>query len=212
MKQETIKDILTKNSQIYAIPDDRLYSVLDLLYYNQHFFFKYQKSAQKAKIDIDALIVSLEWFLALINRYHLDLEAASWKRYPFKCPFCMDIPCSCQTDAKIAQKTGRPPIGKPATINDWQKMLEKIYPADNIDDLHRDHLSCCDDLNHRIRLFMSEKEKCHFENIERLSADYFIAYLRLANVLKIDLAKEINQLFKRGCYVCHQSPCICNFK
>ena len=136
MKTENISDCQQLILDIYGIPDDRLYEVEDLLYYGQKFSLKYFRMLKIKNIDIasENLIISLAWFLALMNRFHIDLEKVSWKRYSFKCPFCLEIPCICLKKEDIkAQKTGRPSSRKPKDISKWQEMLGKIYQNGSAD-------------------------------------------------------------------------------
>lgn len=205
--QKTILDI-------YGIPDDQLYTVEDLLYYGQKFTLMAIKDLE-SKNKKSAMInftISLAWFLALMNRYHFDLEIITWKRYSFKCPFCLEIPCVCENkEIAKAKKTGRPSSRRPKIITEWQKMVGKIYPDEVVNDLLMVFLRKNDDLSYTFRLFLREKQTKYFKEIETKSADYFILFLRIFNSLNIDLSKKFYLLFHRGCHLCHKSPCVCNY-
>ncbi|TES97041.1 hypothetical protein E3J85_00685 [Patescibacteria group bacterium] len=200
--------------EIYGIPDDRLYEVEDLLYYEQKFILRYIKLLQSKDRPgvVENLVVALAWFLALMNRYHFDLEKITWKRYSYKCPFCMDIPCSCSKkgDPK-AKKTGRPTSRKPQSLKEWQEVIGKIYPNEDVNEVNFRILYQTNNLDYAFRNFLRRKEKKHFKKIENQSADCFVLFVRALNALEIDLEKEFDHLFGKGCYVCHKMPCECNY-
>jgi hypothetical protein len=199
---------------IYGIPDDRLYEVEDLLYYGKKFALRYTKQLKMKEKEMagESLVVCLAWFFALMNRFHFDLEQLVWKRYSYKCPFCMDIPCSCaEKGEKKAKKTGRPSSRKPKDLAEWQEVIKKIYPAGEINELNFALLYELDNFDHAFRKFLREKKMGYFEEIETQSADYLVLMLRIFNALGIDLSKKFQEMFGKGCYVCHKTPCECNY-
>ncbi|MFC1651884.1 hypothetical protein ACFL24_01865 [Patescibacteria group bacterium] len=199
---------------IYGIPDDRLYEIEDLLYYEQKFILRYiQLLRSKDNEGItENLIVAIAWFMALMNRYHFDLEKITWKRYSYKCPFCMDIPCSCSEkgDPK-AKKTGRPTSRKPKSLKEWQEVIKKIYPDENINEINFKLLYQNNNLDYSFRNFLRRKENKFFQEVETQSADCLVLFIRALNALEIDLEKEFDKFFSDGCYVCHKTPCECNY-
>jgi len=207
--------------EIYGVPDDRLYEVEDLLYYGEKFIWRYIKLLQSKDQEgvVESSVVAVAWFLALMNRYHFDLEKLVWKRYSYKCPFCMDIPCSCggkegppAGEAGIkGKKTGRPSSRRPNNLAEWQEVIKKIYPEGELTELNFRLLYQIHNLDHSFRKFLREKKVGYFEEIETQSADYLVLLLRIFNVLKIDLGKKFGEMFKDGCYVCHKTPCECNY-
>jgi len=210
----TISDLLNNNRAIYQVPDDRLYSVEDLLYNYQKFLALYLKDAAKKQAGSARtnLMVALAWYLALINRFHIDIEGNLWKRYSYKCPYCLELPCYCQKEKNIqAQKTGRPGSRKPQDISEWQKMIEKIYPNEENDNFRHVLYSKLDLLNSAFRLFMREKKKKQFHEIELLSTDHFVALIRAFNHHNFNIESEYLKMFSGGCYVCKQIPCQCNY-
>lgn len=213
-KKLSLLDLQKAILDVYGVPDDQLYTIDDLLYYGQKFALmaiKNLESENKGKAA-ENLIISFAWFLALMNRYHFDLEKIVWRRYSFKCPFCLEIPCNCQEkEGEKAKKTGRPSSRKPKTIRDWQKMVAKIYPDEKIKELLMIFLRKNDDLSYSFRLFLREKQMKYFKEIENKSADYFILFLRVFNSLNIDLNNSFLKMFEKGCHVCHKIPCQCNY-
>lgn len=213
-KKLSLSDLQKTILDIYGIPDDQLYTVEDLLYYGQKFALIGIKKHEikNTKEMIENFVISLAWFLALSNRYHFDLESITWKRYSYKCPFCMEIPCVCEDkEGQKAMKTGRPSSRRPERIRAWQGMVEKIYPDEDTPELLMIFLRKTDDLSHSFRLFLKEKQIKHFKEIEIKSADYFILFLRIFNSMNSNLEKKFYSLFKKGCYVCFKTPCICNY-
>ncbi|MFC1686602.1 hypothetical protein ACFLZS_01580 [Patescibacteria group bacterium] len=210
----TLKQSQNLIQDIYGIPDDRLYEIEDLLYYEQKFILRYiQLLRSKDNEGItENLIVAIAWFMALMNRYHFDLEKITWKRYSYKCPFCMDIPCSCSEkgDPK-AKKTGRPTSRKPKSLKEWQEVIKKIYPDENINEVNFKILYQTNNLSYLFRNFLHKKEKKFFQEVETQSADCLVLFIRALNVLEIDLGEEFDKFFSDGCYVCHKTPCECNY-
>ncbi len=207
VSQDTILDI-------YGIPDDRLYNVEDILFYGKKFLLEYLKSFQDQdeKTIYKNLVISLAWFLALTNRYHLDLEKMTWKRYSYKCPFCGSIPCICRAEEGIKTvKTGRPGSMKPKNLGKWQEMISKIYPNEITGDLNLLLIRRNDNLHYFYRKFLREKEKKYFNEIEKGTSDFFVIFLRVYNSLARDLADDFLWLFQDGCYICHKTPCECNY-
>jgi hypothetical protein len=209
----TIEDLIKINRSIYGVGDDRLYSVDDLLYYNQKYILRFIDSAEskseQAKSD---LIVALFWYIALIFRYHIDIESELWKHYSYKCPRCMDIPCSCQgIDIDERKKTGRPPSRLPGSLSEWQAMILKIYPNDTLPDVGNKLIKYLDKLSFCFRNYIKKPNEKNLKELEYRTIDYFVLVFEAMNLMNIDLDNEISTMFKRGCYVCHKIPCICNY-
>lgn len=208
----TISDLLKNNQAIYQVPDDRLYDLEDLFYYHQKWLLRYTDDKKHERIikATKNLIVSMAWYFAIINRFKIDLQNVLIKRYSYKCPFCLEIPCFCEKDRiKTAKKTGRPVSGIPKDVMGWQKMIEKIYPADQIEFKNLEILRSQDTFHQTFRKFRRTSGKRNLHEVEVQSADYFIEFLKVANELKIDLACEFAELFSNGCFVCHKTPCEC---
>ena len=90
-------------------------------------------------------------------------------------------------------------------------MFKKIYPNDSLEKLLTEFYNNLEKLNHYLRLFLREKKKSQFAQIEKISIDHFVYLLRIYNLNNFDLEKEFTKLFKNGCYVCHKIPCECNY-
>lgn len=209
----TVKGMLELNESIYRVPNDRIYSVTDMIYQNQKAIFDYIENWQRGEKSeaTKELTVGLSWLCSLINRYHLDFEAEVWKRYPYKCPSCLSLPCYCERERVAAVKTGRPPVGRPRNINDWQEMIGKIYPSRDMERLNLTILQGQNELNYVVRRFKKEGKKMYFGEIIDRCAEQFVLYLRVFNALRADLNLEYQKIFNDGCYDCHKIPCECNF-
>lgn len=208
----TIGDLIKKNEAIYGLQDDRLYDLPDLFYYHQKWLLRYiddKKHGWGAK-SIEKLMVSLAWYFAIVSRFEIDLQAMLAKRYSWKCPFCLEIPCNCQKDeGRQAQKTGRPVSGNPKNLTGWQKVIGKIYPKESIEFKNLEILRGQDVFHQSFRKFRQASGKRNLHEIEIASTDYFVELIKVANNLEIDLAKEFTKLFRRGCFVCQKTPCEC---
>lgn len=94
----SLTDLQNLIRDIYSTPDDRLYSVWDLLSNQERFTMRALKGirkrdSQKLKIN---LLIAISWFLAIMNRFHLDLESGIWNRFPYLCSYCGKSPCICR--------------------------------------------------------------------------------------------------------------------
>jgi hypothetical protein len=207
----TINDLIQKIDAIYGVQDDRLYDLEDHFYYERKFLLRYL-DAKNNENKTTNFLTSLAWFLGVIRRFHLNLDKDLFSRYPYKCPFCMDLPCSCQNIKNgVAQKTGRPTSHKPKNLDEWQKLAAKIYRHDNLADLSLEILKTQDKLHYLFRSFHRTLGKTKIKDISHLTSDYFMLVLRLFNLLNKDLSKEFKKMFGNGCYVCHNSPCTCYY-
>ena len=153
---ETISGVLNRINEIYGSQDDRLYETEDIIYYHQKFllrFFEKKQASDKEGMN-ECLAVATAWFTALLNRFHIDLEYNLTKRYSYKCPFCLEMPCVCGAKGS-PQKTGRPGSRTPQTLKEWQEMIGKIYP-NNDQNLDFDILLKQDKLHHLFRHFRNK--------------------------------------------------------
>jgi hypothetical protein len=206
-----IEEMLKITSKIYGVQDNRLYDLEDHFYFERKFLLRFNK-AKKMPDKINNFLVSLAWYLATINRFNLDLEKILFKRYSYKCPFCLSLPCYCDDKKdKKTQKVGRPTLQKPKTINEWQLMIKKIYPNDNLEKIILEIFEKQDELHYLYRTFRKTLGKTKIKDIEYASADYFVLVLRLFNLFNLNLAKEFKRMFGRGCYICHKAPCQCYY-
>jgi hypothetical protein len=211
---KTISDLLEINRQIYGVPDDRLLNIEEFFYYQEKYILRYldDQSKNKVKDAKEVLIITSSWFLAFINRMQIDLEEGLKKRYPYKCPYCLEMPCYCDKNKeKHSQKTGRPTSLMPKNLPDWQKLIAKIYPDNKQEKLYFELLRKLDSLHFTVRNFRRRLVKTRMKEVRIESVDYFVLLLRLFNLLGIDFTKGHLEFFKNGCFVCHKIPCECYY-
>ena len=203
-------------SDIYAIPDDQLYSVWDLLSNQERFTMRALKGIRKdamGKLKLN-LVISLSWLMAIMNRFHIDLEGSVWNRFPFRCSYCGKTPCICKKEhpkkrVRILQHHSK----KPNSLSKFQEMLRIIYPTEQRT-LEQAGIHLAEELgelSEAIYLFLGEHKEKYFKTIEEEAADLFSCSMGVANSARIDVANEYTILFKNNCHVCHKAPCICNF-
>jgi hypothetical protein len=210
----TTKQLCDLSYKVYGAQDDRLYDLEDIFYYHQKWTLRYVNDNKhgRSKESEKKLLVSLAWYFAIINRFQIDLQKILEKRYPCKCPFCMEIPCCCQDlEKRKAQKTGRPVFGKPDNIIGWQELMTKIYPA-KAEFSKLEMLLAQDKFHQAFRQFRQISGKRGLREIEIACADYFVELLKTANNLDIDLANEYVLLMGNGCLVCEKTPCECFYR
>lgn len=213
--EQTVGDLLKTLDKIYRLPNDRIYDMEDFFYYEQKYILRYfdsKKKKDRAGIVKNLLWVA-GWFLSFVNRFHFDLEHDLSKRYSYKCPFCLEMPCVCDEVARPkAQKTGRPTAMQPKSIKDWQNLIEKIYPNNSRDKLDSGLLLKHDDLHFLFRKFRRELGRTFTKPLEDISTDYFVLILRVLNSYNLDLGVLFSEEFKVGCPACKKSVCECFYK
>jgi len=201
----------------YSIPDDRFYSLNDLLINQQRFAMRALKGIRKkdrAKLKKN-LIVAFSWMMTISGRLHIDIEKITLKRFPFACSYCGEAPCKCQKNykekKKIKSESSRE--NKPLNLVDMQEMFEAIYPSRRrtLEEAGIHLAEEIGELGEAILYYFGEHKKRQFEQIEIEIADYVSCIFGIANSANINMALEFSKMFKKGCQVCHKIPCNCNF-
>lgn len=202
--------------KIYGLPDDRLYSVWDLLSNQERFTMRALKGIRKSdqkKLKAN-LIISISWLLAIMNRFHIDVDTQVWKRFPYLCSYCGKCPCNCrrskiQKRVKITNRLDK----KPLSLFQYQRMFDEIYPKTQrtVEQAGIHLAEELGELSEAIHMFLGEHRETQFKEIGEEAADFFSCAVGLANSAGIDVAKEFASMFKNNCHVCHQAPCVCNF-
>ncbi|OGY21297.1 MAG: hypothetical protein A2126_02450 [Candidatus Woykebacteria bacterium GWB1_45_5] len=202
--------------KIYGLPDDRLYSVWDLLSNQQRFAMRALKGIRqgdKRKVKLN-LIISFCWILAIMNRLHINLEESVWQRFPYRCSYCGKCPCACKKN-KVRKRIKFLPDGskKPTSLTGLQNMFREIYPSSQRSLEHAGiHLAEeLGELSESIHMFFGEHKESYFQKITVEATDFFSCIVGIANSANFDIAKELAHLFRNNCHVCHKAPCVCDF-
>ncbi len=203
--------------QVYGPKNNRHYSVWDTLSNIERFAMRSLKGIRKhdtAKTKLN-LLITLSWFMSFLNQLHINLEEKTWERFPYLCSYCASSPCVCK---KIKVKTRRKPkINnqlKPKTLHGFQEMFQKIYPKESRTLEHAGiHLAEeMGELSEAFHVFQNNHSDQSFDQVNLESADFLSCAIGVANSSKIEIAQELSKMYKKGCHVCHKTPCFCTFE
>src|SRR3989344_3040199 len=131
----TLKQYQKFIKDVYGLSNDRYFSLQDMLTNVERFMTRALKGIRKGDNEKTKLnlIVSLSWFMSMMNQLHIDIEDEVWKRFPYMCSYCASCPCICKAQKiQTRQKVTIDEQKRPDTIEQFQKMFSQIYPA-----LHR---------------------------------------------------------------------------
>jgi NTP pyrophosphatase (non-canonical NTP hydrolase) len=212
----SLRDFQTFIGGVYALPDDRLYSIWDLLTQQQRFTMRALKGIRKGnqeKIKLN-LLIAFSWLMAIANRLHLDLDAETWQRFPALCSYCGHSPCVCKSIKPAERlKVLIDESKRPKAISDMQKMFASIYPASSrtIADAGVHLAEEMGEVSEAIHNFLGEHKADQFSEVALELADFVSCAMGLANSADIDMAKDLSEMYKEGCHVCHKAPCQCTF-
>lgn len=203
-------------STIYALPDDRLYSIFDLLTQMQRFTMRALKGIRKGNIEKlrTNLLISFAWIMAIANRMHVDVEDEVWKRFPALCSYCGFAPCQCKTikmekRAKIKIDSSR----RPTAIKGFQELFRSIYPPEwrTLPDAGVHLAEETGEVSEAIHNFLGQHLQKRFDDVKFEIADYISCLFGVANSASIEVASGLEEIFKNGCHICHKVPCVCTF-
>jgi NTP pyrophosphatase (non-canonical NTP hydrolase) len=218
IKQNTaIKECQNFVGEVYGPSNDRYFSLGDMIINMERFMMRGLKGIRKkdsVKIK-NNLLISLSWFMSIMNQLHIDIEEKVWKRFPFLCSYCGSCPCSC-AEIKMQNRRAVPEDEnkRPKTFENFQDMFNKIYPAQKRTLEHAGvHLAEeIGEFSEAILAYRGAHEDKDFKNIELEAADLFSCMMGVFNSLDINIAKELSLMFADNCHVCHNAPCTCDFK
>lgn len=202
--------------EIYGLPDDRLYSIWDLLTQEQRFAMRALKGIRKGnkeKVMIN-LLISLSWLLAIANRLHIDIEDETWKRFPMLCSYCGKIPCACRKIKSSERKKVRAGNAiRPKTLSEYQKMFTFIYPPGTrtLTDAGVHFAEEVGEVSEAIHNFLGQHKRKQFYEVKIEMADLISCVFGMANSAKISVAKEFTKIYHNNCHTCHKLPCVCSF-
>jgi len=213
----TLREYQNFVKEVYGLPNDRYFSTWDMITNMERFIMRGLKGIRKGdreKTRVNILI-ALSWFMSIMNQLHIDLEDEVWKRFPYLCSYCAFCPCRCR-EKKIETRQ-RVPIDeskRPKTLEDFQKMLEKIYPSESRTLEHAGvHMAEeAGEFSESIMFFRGGHNDEDFKNVKSEVADLFTHFLGVFSSLNMSMAKELSLVFSDNCHVCHNAPCTCDFK
>lgn len=215
-QNQSLGDFQELIRKIYSLPDDRLYSLEDLLVQQQRFTMRALKGIRKKdpeKVKINSLI-AFSWLMAIANRLHVDLESEVWERFPGACSYCGQQPCACkQTKPKSRKKLKAASHLKPRKLSDIQIMFQNIYPSSSrtLADAGVHLAEEMGELSEAVHNYLGQHKMKLFDEVRLEAADYVSCFLGVANSSEINVAAELEAMFFRNCHECHKAPCVCSF-
>ena len=212
----TIKEYQKFVKDVYGLNNDRYFSLQDMLANVERFMTRSLKGIRKndhEKIKIN-LIISLSWFASMMNQLHIDIEEEIWKRFPYMCSYCASCPCVCKEQKiKIRQKVLADNGRRPKTIEEFQEMFNRIYPASKrtLDYAGVHLVEEMGEITEAILNYRGNHNDKDFKNIVLESADLMSCIMGVFNSLEVNLAKKLAVMFNENCHVCKKAPCACSF-
>ena len=215
-KNGTIDQFQIVVNKIYGLPDDRLYSIWDLLAQQQRFTMRALKGVRKDNQDKirTNLLIAFSWTAAIANRLHVNMDNELWNRFPGVCSYCAKQPCACNAIKPSARKKVlKASRSKPVRLSDFQNMFEQIYPSSKrtIDEAAVHLAEEIGEVSEAIHNYLGQHTEKTFEEIPLEIADFVSCVFGLANSAKVNMAAELAGSFYNNCHICHKLPCVCTF-
>lgn len=218
VKQDTtIREYQGFVKEVYGLPNDRYFSLWDMVSNVERFMMRGLKGIRKndkEKTKIN-LLLAFSWFISIMNQLHIDIENQTWRRFPYLCSYCGSCPCSCK-EKKIEgrQNVSLDESKRPRTLEEFQDMFNKIYPAERRTIEHAGvHLAEeAGEFSEALLTYRGRHKDEDFKTLELEAADLFSCIMSIFNSLGVSVAKELSLVFSNNCYVCKNAPCTCNFK
>ncbi|XOB42136.1 MAG: MazG-like family protein [Candidatus Nealsonbacteria bacterium] len=213
----TIKEYQSFVKEVYGLSNDRYFSLWNMVSNVERFMMRGLKGIRKndkEKTKIN-LLIAFSWFMSTMNQLHIDIENQTWKRFPYLCSYCGSCPCSCkEKNIKKRKSISIDESKKPKTLEEFQNMFNKIYPADKrIIERAGIHLAEeAGEFSEALLTYRGGHKDEDFKNLELEAADFFSCALSVFNSLRISVAKELSIMFSNNCHVCKNAPCTCSFK
>ena len=217
LKQDTtIKQYQEFIQDVYGLNDDRFFSSWDMLTNIERFATRGLKGIRKndkARTILN-LLIALSWLVSMLNQLHIDLETEVWKRFPYLCSYCGCCPCSCkEKKVQSRQEIIRDENKRPRTLEEFQLMFEKIYPA-KTRTLEQAGIHMAEEvgeLTEAMLVYRGGHKEEDFKAIPLEASDLFSCIMGVFNSMGENMAKELSLMFSDNCHECHQIPCQCNF-
>ncbi|MBX4206397.1 hypothetical protein KW784_01260 [Candidatus Parcubacteria bacterium] len=215
-KTGTLSDFQKFIAEVYGLPDDRLYSIWDILTQQQRFTMRALKGIRKdnrEKIKTN-LLISFSWLMAIVNRLHINIEEEVWHRFPYLCSYCGKLPCVCKTTKSSRRVSVKVDAKKrPHGLALLQKMFGEIYPTKgrSVADAGVHLAEEMGEVSEAIHNYLGQHLQKQFNEVKSELADFASCIFGVANSLNIDVAKEIEAMYPKNCHICHKAPCVCSF-
>lgn len=215
-KDTTLKAYLDFIDEVYRISNDRFFSLGSMLTNVERFIMRGLKGIRKddkEKIILN-LLISFSWFASFINRFHMDMDAEIWERFPGVCSYCAAAPCACGEKKPTARHAVRgDEKDRPVTLHDFQKMFGNIYPARNrsIEKAGIHLAEEIGELSEALLAYRGSHDEAALKNVKLEAADLFSCFMGVFNSLSVDIAEASSELFAENCHVCRRIPCRCTF-
>lgn len=215
-KKGTLSEFQKFISDVYSLPDDRFYSIWDLLTQEQRFTMRSLKGIRKKnfkKLKLN-LLISLSWLMAIASRFHIEVEQEVWTRFPYLCSYCGFLPCKCSSNKSSKRVKVKVDESKhPSNLDELQKMFEQIYPSKRRT-LAEAGVHLAEEMGEvaeAVHNYLGQHQVKRFQEVKLELADLLSCILGVANSANIQVANELAIQYKNNCHVCHKIPCACTF-
>lgn len=212
----TIKEFQQFVQDVYGLSNDRYFSIQDMLSNVERFMTRGLKGIRKGDAERTKfnLMISLSWFMSMLNQLHIDIEEEVWKRFPYMCSYCASCPCVCKAQKiQTRQQVIIDNSKRPKTLEDFQNMFNNIYPVSTrtLDHAGVHLIEEMGEVSEAILTYRGNHNDEDFKKLILECADLISCIMGVFNSLNINLAKELSIVFAQDCHVCKKAPCVCNF-
>lgn len=208
-----LRDLQELNTVIYGIPNDRRYSLVDIISYIHDHSTRLLKSVRKNDHQYTKYYIcsAFSWTLACASRMHIEVADEMWKCFPGCCPYCSGRPCICKQRGNSRSNLERKQC-ELVTVSEWQKMLGEIYPGNTLTDSAMHLAEEIGELSVSSRNYQRTSDEDHLAKFIEEVIDVFANLFAVSTCLKISLGDALARYFSQGlCLKCRQSPCECSY-
>jgi NTP pyrophosphatase (non-canonical NTP hydrolase) len=205
--------------RVYGLPNDRSFDISDLLNNVVRFAMRSVKSVRRVSAGfgdrseeyhriIANACIAFSWFTSSVNRLHLDLDEAVWKRFAGYCSYCTGRPCRCPQTGMAAD------MERPTSIGGYQQMFAEIYPPErrNLIEAIVHMAEEVGEFSEAVHTYRTRHNIDDLDAIALEAADYVSCVFGVFNSLpKASLEESLVSMFEHDCHVCTSAPCICGF-
>lgn len=205
------------NHVIYGEQNERVYHrTFDLVVKQWRYATRILKCARTERFDgiSENLCLEFSWHMAFANKLCIDLDKAVYERFPWQCPYCISLPCSCKPRGEGKRNQVRVSAvadmsRKPASLAGYQAMFAAIYTRNTL-------LSSAAHLAEEVGELAEELQACE-HGLDRCAdvvtefVDAITNVFGVANQTPLHLENALRDLFRDGCHKCHKAPCRCGF-